>query len=264
LPAPFLRGPIITNIHYPAKKFKNSTFGVQWLDRIGDLEYTLNFLYGYYYSARTYNESPPWIVPPFTYNYARRFKLWRMYGGSFNKTFTESGPLQGITLRGDFAYYNNEPTYYGDVDLGSSAGVHRWDNIFWLIGIDKYVATNWMVSFQFSQYIMQEGDPGAGNHPITGKPYETFNAYTYGHQDAVENIFSLKIMTDFMHERLKPEILWTWTDDNQGKVSPKLTYEMRDNLWLTTGIHYFYGNEEDSNGQFRDKNQIYLNITYTF
>jgi len=133
-PPPWLRS-LNTNIYYPGKQFKNSTFGVQWLDRVGDLEYTLNFLYGYYYSARTYNETP--MGSP-ALNYTRRFKLWRMYGGSFNKTFTESGPLQGITLRGDFAYYNDEPTYFGDVDTGSSAGVNRWNNIFWLIGIDKY------------------------------------------------------------------------------------------------------------------------------
>jgi hypothetical protein len=71
-------------------------------------------------------------------------------------------------------------------------------------------------------------------------------------------------MTDFLHERLKTEVLWTWTDDNQGRVSPKLNFEIRDDLWLTAGIHYFYGNEQDSNGQFRDKNQVYLNLTFTF
>jgi len=254
-------GTVNANIYYPAKKFKNSTFGVQWLDRIGELEYTLNFLYGYYYSARTYFEGAGGMGT--ILNYGRRFKLWRMYGGSFNRTFTEAGPLQGITLRGDFAYYNDEPVTYGNPDTGSSGGVHRWDNIFWLIGIDKYVATNWLVSFQFSQYIMQEAKPG-GVDPNTGTPYVTFNAYTYGPQDQVENIFSLKIMTDFMHERLKSEILWSWTDDNQGRVSPKINYEIKDNLWLTTGIHYFYGNEYDTNGQFRDKSQVYLNITYTF
>lgn len=67
-----------------------------------------------------------------------------------------------------------------------------------------------------------------------------------------------------MHERLKPEILWSFTDDDQGRLSPKLTYEIKDNLWLTLGIHYFYGNEWDSNGQFRDQNQFYAHLKYTF
>jgi len=246
-------GTVITNMRYPGKRFKNSTFGLQWLDRIGEWEYTLNYLYGYYYSARTYLISGIPIVGPGTVSYERQFKLYRLYGSSFNRTFTNPGLLQGITLRGDIACYNDEPTYYG-AD-GSSRGVVRWDNWFWITGIDKYVATNWLLSFQFGQYILQDAKVGT---------YVPLNAYTYGPADQVENIFSLKLSTDFMHERLKTEVMWTWTDDNQGRVSPKLTYEIKDNLWLTTGIHYFYGNEQDSNGQFRDKNQIYLNLTYTF
>lgn len=236
-----------TDRFYPAKEFENSTFGLQWQDKVGDLQYTLNYLYGYYYSARTFQLTN-------TY-YTQSFKLWRMYGGSFNKTFTNPGPLQGITLRGDLAYYNDEPTYYG-VD-GSSKGFNRWDNVFWLIGVDKYLVTNWLASFQFSQYIMQDAKPGVGT-------YQTLNAYTYGPQDQVENIFTLKLSTDFMHERLKPEILWSCTDDNQGRLSPKLTYEIKDNLWLTLGIDYFYGHEQDSNGQFRDQSQFYTNLKYTF
>ncbi|MCM8801200.1 MAG: hypothetical protein NC912_04205 [Candidatus Omnitrophica bacterium] len=240
-------------IFYPGKKFKNSTFGLQWKDMIGDLTYTLNYLYGYYYSARTYTE----IYNPFlgNYYYSRRFKLWRMYGASMNKTFTNPGPLQGITLRGDFAYYNDEPTYYG-VD-GSSRGVNRWDNVFWLIGLDKYLFTNFLASFQFAQYIMHDAKPGIGT-------FKTLNAYTYGPQDQVENIFTLKLTTDFLHERLKTEVLWSFTDDNQGRLSPKATYELKDNLYLTLGIHYFYGNEQDSNGQYRDASQFYTQIKFTF
>ncbi len=232
--------------YYPAKRFDNSTIGLQWLDRIGELEYTLNYLYGYYYSGRTFTEAGLW-------KYSRRFKRWQLYGGSFNRTFTGSGLLQGITLRGDFAYYNNEPTYIGtEFSRKNTVG---WDNIFWLIGADKYIATNWQASVQFSQYILQDSKEGQ---------YYPLNAYTYGFADQVENIFTVKLMTDFMRERLKTEVLWSATDDNQGRLSPKLTYEMRDDLWLTAGFHYFYGNEGDTNGQFRDKNQIYLHLTYTF
>ena len=241
-------------IIYPAKKFRNSTFGLQWMDRIGELEYTLNYLYGYYYSARTYMEAaaPNW-------HYSRQFKRYQLCGGSINRTFTNPGTLQGITLRGDIAYYINEPTYYGDVTTSSTKGVNRWNNLFWLIGLDKYVVKNWLVSFQFAQYILQDAEPGRG----LGS-YQNMSPYSYGAQDQIENIFSLKLATDFMHDRLKTEVMWTWTDDNQGRISPKLQYELKDDLWLATGIHYFYGNEQDSNGQFREKNQVYLNITYLF
>ena len=246
------------NIHYPAKRFENSTFAMQWSDKIGDMDYTLNYLSGYYYSVRNYT-----ILVSFPlkrWKVERSFKRWKMYGASFNKTLTNQGPLQGTTFRGDFAFYDDEPMYWGNPETAASSGIKRLDNIFWLIGIDKYVVTNWLVSFQFAQYTLQNSKPGA----TTSAANYYFNPYTYGPQDPQENIFSLKISTDFMNERVKPEILWSLTDDNQGRVSPKVTYELKDNLFLTLGIHYFYGHLFDSNGQFRDQNQVYGNLKLTF
>jgi len=101
-------------------------------------------------------------------------------------------------------------------------------------------------------------------NPATGRDYEILNSYTNGSQDAVENIFSLKLSANFLHDRFKPEILWSFTDDNQGRVSPKLNFEIRDNLVFSLGYHYFYGNEQDSNGQFRKMNEVYTQLTWSF
>ncbi len=249
----------------PPKQLHNATWGVQWSDRMGDLDYTLNFLYGPYYNARnniyTAYKYPP-VTYPLIYTVPRAFKVWRIYGGSFNKTFTNPGPMQGITLRGDAAYYNDEPTYVGDPVANSTKGIKRWDNKFWLIGVDKNVLTSWTVSFQFAQYILEH----SSSKDMSRAPQQRYpmNAYTYGPADPVENIFSLKLSSHFLNDRLKPEVLWSFTDDNQGRLSPKVNYELRDNLLLSVGIHYFYGNEWDSNGQFRDQSQIYTNVKYTF
>ncbi len=260
-------GVLNTNIYYPETTPK---IGVQWQDRIHDWEYTLNYLWGYDYLARTYLDStqviPP-VGPPFiatvVLNYARRFKIDQMIGGSLNHTFTNEGPLQGVTLRSDAAIYINEPTYYGNPNTGSSAGVNRWNNKFWLIGLDKTVFTKWLVSFQFAQYIMEHKNSGV-YYPGTHTYYQTLNSYTYGAQDKVDNIFSLKIGSHFMHDRVLPEVLWSFTDDNQGRVSPEVTCEIRDNLWLTLGAHLFYGSEWDSNGQFSHEKQLYTTVKLTF
>ena len=91
----FARNPIRTNIYYPSKEFENSKFGVQWQDRIGDWEYTLNYLYGYDYLARTFNEGAymdgmtilpgPIIIPHIGLEYSRRFQRIQMAGGSINR-----------------------------------------------------------------------------------------------------------------------------------------------------------------------------------
>jgi len=251
-------GSVDENIYFPAKKFENSTFGLQWSDRIGDLAYTLNFLDGYYYSARNTTIGLGGV----RFKVDRAFKRWQMYGSSFNKTFTNPGFMQGITLRGDLALYKHEPTYIGDPVTASAKEIKRWDNVFWLIGADRYVATNWLLSFQFAQYILDEAKAKDNTRPV--QQQYPLNPFTYGPADQVENIFSLKVSTDFMNERLKPEVLWSFTDDNQGRISPKVTYEVKDNLWLTCGIHYFYGDLLDSNGQYREQGQFYTQLKYTF
>ena len=90
------------------------------------------------------------------------------------------------------------------------------------------------------------------------------NAYTYGAQDRLENIFSLKLSTHFLNDRLKPEVLWSLTDDGQGRVSPKMSYEITDQLVATLGWHYFYGDPKDSNGQFSHQNQVFAQLKYSF
>jgi hypothetical protein len=218
---------------------------------------------GFYYSARnTTTLLSGGGGPNSRWKVDRAFKRYRLYGGSFNKSFTKPSPVQGITLRGDFAVYNDEPTYIGDPTIASAKKIARWNNVFWLIGADKTVFTNWVISAQFAQYILEHAkEQSLGLIPQQQYP---MNAFTYGFADQVENIFSLKISTDFINKRLKPEVLWSFTDDNQGRVSPKVTYEIKDNIWLTLGVHYFYGSLFDSNGQYRDESQFYTNLKYTF
>ncbi|MEI6631794.1 MAG: hypothetical protein WCL25_04195, partial [bacterium] len=259
------QGRVDEQIYFPAKNFESSTFGLQWSDRIGDLNYTLNYLNGYYYSARNYTiflGGNPNVPSTASWRVTRTFKRYQVYGGSFNKSFTNSGPLQGITFRGDAALYKDEPIYIGDPTIASAKAIKRWDNVFWLIGADKYIFTKWMLSVQYAQYILEHAKDKSLGLP-TQQQYP-MNAFTYGFADQVENIFSVKLSTNFMNDRLKPEILWSATDDNQGRISPKVSYELKDNLLLTLGVHYFYGSLMDSNGQYRDQSQIYSNIKYSF
>jgi len=245
------------NQHFPGTRLDHSTYGLQWSDRIADTDYTLNFLYGHYSNARNTT-----IQTGLHFQVDRDYKLWRVYGGSFNKTFTNPGPMQGFTLRGDFAWYNDEPTYFGDPNIGKTYGFARWDNKFWLIGVDKYIVTKWLLSFQYAQYIMEHRL--AENNSFASYQQIPMNAYTYGAQDPVENIFAIKISTDFLNQRIKPELSWSFTDDAQGKVSPKVNYEISDNLLFTLGWHYFYGKPSESNGQFNHQSQVYTQLKYSF
>lgn len=263
LPA-FLRRPLRVNTFYPSKQFRNSKFGLQWQDIIAGWQYTLNYLHGYDPLGRTYHEGtdPTVAAPGVSLVFSRRFKIVQVVGGSLNHTFTSESLLKGLTFRGDAAVYLNEPTYIGDVTSGDAKFLERWNNVFWLMGLDKIMFTKWLVSFQFAQYILEHSRPT--DSAANGQNLDPMNAYSYGAQDGIENIFTLRVATNFMHERLQPGVDINLSDDGDGRISPKVVYQLRDNLWFTLGMHYFYGDEHDTFGQFNQSNQVYVHLKYTF
>ena len=254
-------GSMSTAIYRPSSKLKNSRVGLRWRSIFAGIDYTLNWLYGYSTSAYTYSDGvvitggliPALGMPKGNYYYSRRHKLMQLIGFSFNKSFTNAGLLKGLTLRGEFAYLRNEPTYYGS--QGHRSYTERSDKYTYVLGFDKYYFTNWLFSLQFAQFIH--------NSP-TFKGKHTLSSYTYGLMDKVESYVTLKVATDFVYERIKPEVLIIYGDDNDGRISFKTKFEMRDNLWLTLGYHHFWGPAYGSNGQYRNNDQIVCELKYTF
>ncbi|MCM8773690.1 MAG: DUF1302 family protein [Candidatus Omnitrophica bacterium] len=251
---------------FPSKQFENSTFGVRFSSMLGNLEYTLNWLYGFTTSSYLYEEdtvatfvpgAPPHIELS-SYN-SRRFKRVQMMGLSFAKSFVDPGLLEGITLKGEFAYIHDEPTYYGT--SGSRELTEVSDKYNWGIAIEKDVVKNTTLSLQLIQFIV---DKDKRVDPTTGTVYKVLDTSTYGVIDKVETSIALKLMTDFMYERVKPEITVIYQEDNQGRIVPKVGVELRDNLWLKIGYAHFYGRPDSSNGQFRNNDQLMMEVKYTF
>ncbi|UCC94404.1 MAG: DUF1302 family protein [Candidatus Omnitrophota bacterium] len=268
-PPPVYLNNIFVDSKTPPGQFENSTFGLRWRSMIEDLEYTLNWLYGYSTSAYLYTDPtvsvfsifpppPPGEVNSDGYR-SRRHKRIQMAGFSFAKTLVNPGPFEGLTLKGEFAYIHDEPTYYGT--SGSREMTRASDKYNWGFALEKNIVTNWLVNFQFLQFI---ADRRTMIDPSTGISYRILDTSTYGVIDKIENVYVVKIMTDFMHERLKPEITIVYQDDNQGRIVPKVVYELRDNIWLKLGYAHFFGRPDSSNGQFRNRDLLMFEVKYTF
>jgi hypothetical protein len=267
IPNTFAINNAIVRYESPPGEFDDSTFGFRWRSMIGDLEYTLNWLSGYSRSAYTYYDSANTVAfpapVPFNMNFTRRHKRIQASGFSLAKTFVNPGPFEGITLKGEFVYIQGEPTYYGF--SGTRAATESSDKYNWGFALEKSIVTNWLVSFQFLQFIIDREtfssvNPASG---LTGN-WHAIDPASYGVLDKVENYYILKVMTDFMHERLKPEITIVYGDDNQGRITPKVSFELRDNIWLELGYVHFFGSPDMSNGEFRNRDQMMFEVKTTF
>ncbi|MGB9499323.1 MAG: DUF1302 family protein [Dissulfuribacterales bacterium] len=254
-------GQIINEKTDDPDDWENWSLGFRWLHVYKGFEYSLNYMYGFYSSGAHYSWfDPPLMGPPNpsanALHLQTRYERTHLYGGSFSKTIT-SGPLSGLTIRGEFAYIHDVPGYYGTD--GHPKGVVKVDNYNYVLGFDKYVVSNWMASFQFIQMISSKS-----RH----KGYTMLSGSTFGPADQVETIVTLKVSTDFFYERVKPEVLALYGFDTKHiggwRISPKVGFDVTDNWDVNIGAHVFGGDEQNLFGQFDRNDQVFAEVIYGF
>ncbi len=165
--------------------------------------------------------------------------------------------IDGLTVRGEFAHLNNNKINFGrDMDI---RGVVNTNDYNYCLAVDKYLWIKWLFSFQFIQYI---SDPRSAYGEETGNVL--LFGPTRGPLDKIETLMTLKISTHFMHERLRPEVLIIYGDDNDWRISPKFSFDVTDSLKFILGAHLFDGETSQLNGQFNDRDIVFTDINYGF
>ena len=243
----------------PRKSIENTKVALRWLNVINGFEYTINYFHGYNYSKTAYVTTTfagdPW---PATLEILDRYEKLDIVGCSFTKTLSSSSELiDGLTVRGEFAHLNNNKINYGrDMDI---RGVVNTNDYNYCLGLDKYFWIKWLFSFQFIQYIT---DPRSTYGEDTGNVL--LFGPTRGPWDKIETLMTLKVSTHFMHERLRPEVLVIYGDDNDWRISPKFSFDVTDSLKFILGGHIFSGETSTLNGQFNDRDIVFTEINYGF
>jgi len=253
----------------PARKLENTKIGLRWRNIVesgplSGLEYTLNYLHTYSFASSAYTLIKGFVIPgvgfvPNAFQLTRRAQQIEVFGASFNKSITKGivGDFgKGWTLRGEFAYIKGDAMNIGtDKSIQDTVDVDQYK---YALGFDKTFLTNLGFSFQFIQLISRSKDEyDVGQYTLLFGP-------TRGPLDEVETILTCKIFTDFMHERVQPEILVIYGDDNDWRISPKVSFVINDNWQVAGGFHFFEGKPQHLNGQFDKEDQVFLETQYTW
>ena len=249
----------------PERTFENTKIGLRWRNVIEEgllsgLDYTLNYLHTYDFGASYYVY--PVSVPPFVPFFRRNAEQIEVLGFSFAKSITKgiagTSIGKGWTIRGEFAYLSNGAMNYG-VDQ-SIVGTVDTDQYNWVLGFDKTFWTTWDFSMQFIQMIAnakEEFSRTTANYTLLFGP-------TRGPLDKTENMITCLIGTSFAHDRVQPQVLVLYGDDNDWRISPKVKFEINDNWMITTGLHFFEGQEQHLSGQFDKNDQFFLETKYSW
>ena len=252
-----LGAQVIIKRKTPARTFDNTKIALRWLDVIKGFEYSINYLHGYsYFPSRYFIGIEPFgipFLPGAVASFEDRYAQTETVGFSFSKAVSK-GLLRGYNFRGEFAWVHNSTSGYGTKD--NQVGVEKVDQYNYVLGVDKYYWTNWLFSFQFIQFCLSRD---------TEKGYDFLQGPTFNTVDQFETILSLKIATDFMHERIKPGVLTQWgANNNDWQASPRVEFEMRDYLILTWGMNVFWGPSDSLFGQYKSRDTMYVEVKLGF
>ncbi len=210
----------------------NLEYGAAWRANLDGWDLSLNWFYGWKDTPNLQKEltGTTMFITPI---YSRMHTV----GGSFSNAFG------AWVVRGEMAANINEGLDTSGVTAATS--VTKRTTLNAAVGID-YTANNWTVSPQlFVRYI------SGWSSVITEKRTSGF--------------VSLRLATDYMNEKLKPEMigLYNWADQSW-MLRPKVSYEFSDHIRATAGIDLFAGNTSSFFGQFDKNDRIYTEVEYTF
>ncbi|MCF7821841.1 MAG: hypothetical protein K9M17_05285 [Mariprofundaceae bacterium] len=224
--------PVFQSGSKPGWAAENTGYGAAWRSNLSGWDLSLNWFYGWKGTPNIEKNQVGTVM------YLKPvYSQMHTAGGSFSNAF---GPW---VVRGEVATNLNEALDTSGVTVATS--ITKQTTFNGAIGVD-YTANNWTVNPQlFLRHI----------HGWSRDILEDQNS----------GFVSLRVATDYMNEKLKPEVigLYSWSD-RSWMLRPKASYEFSDHIKATAGVDLFGGRSSAFFGQFADNDRIYTEIEYSF
>jgi len=210
---------------------RNAEAGAAWRGNIDGWDLSANYFYGWKDAPNALRNILPGTVQ-------LKLKHFRMHtiGGSFSNAFG------AFVVRGEMAAnlregINRQGTTFADT-------VARKTTLNAAVAVE-WTQHNWTISPQF--FIRR----------ISGWNASLLEKQTTG-------FWTLRLATDYMHEKLKPELLLIadWADGGW-LARPKVVYDWSDHITATAGADLI-GGTHGFLGQFAANDRIYGELEYTF
>ena len=146
----------------------------------------------------------------------------------------------GVGIRAELAYVRK--VTFADEDLSK---VDK-DIVNYVVGADYTWGENLYMNLQFSQIIV-------------------INYEKLFFQEEVTNLLNGTINKQFMQGFLIPELYFYWNPtDGDYYLNPHITYKYTDNLSLIGGLYFLDGERDTVFGNYKDNDEVYFTIKYTF
>ncbi len=267
----------------PARNLGNSEYGVMWRQNLGDWSYSLNFLShitdvkGAYMTGMDVVDIG--ILIPTHIELTLKSKRMYSVGGSFDKTVSHLPAIGSIIFRAEAIYnFNNiivnvpnkidpTPTSVGNYlpfpiegPNGSvlwEAGIpfpetEKIDDWTYALGFDKYIFTDYFLSFQFVHHYIMDYKSSYIN-PVTGKQAEENDMWG-----------TFLLQKDWMNEKLWTKVLNVVGRHGDYWIQPQISYLYRGKYKATVQGNIYGGTHNNMWSRFERASNVALRLAYQF
>ncbi|MBI2842277.1 MAG: hypothetical protein HYX78_02645 [Armatimonadetes bacterium] len=214
----------------PPTTFGNSQVGLRVSRMIQDYDASL-----YLYSGWD-----PRPSPNFASSSLEHHRL-KMPGLSFQ------GPFRGSLVSGEFAYYRTEDT------SGTNPAIPN-PSLRWLLGLERTLTGNRVVSFQFYQELMTD-----------------YGAYTaslppgFPRQPRLDTVLTARYRDTLRRETVKRTVFALYGPSQRDYfINAEWRQDLSDTVWYALGVNLFGGRAWTTYGQFRRDSNLYVTVRRGF
>src|ERR1700683_3783514 len=252
--------PSTTNL--PSTRLNNWIYGLRWGSSIGEVHYTLNYLYTYTTTMIGYPGNTPTFATATTTNW--RPHRMQLAGGSFDYDWnTGNQYLDGTVFRAESAVNNGDVYYEGN--LGNPVDVTHWQ---FLGAVDKTIFGDEMerpifASFQYWQdWVLRRNNKCACGGNENEFQDLGFNGGQAGFRGLYKSISTLYLEKtwlpgDFLGTTLS--VVHDWQFDDWW-IKPEMTYQFNDKTDFAIGFDVFAGSKQTPYGEFTNASNIYFTL----
>lgn len=221
-------------IDKPNGFFADADYGARLSQFFGGWDITLNYLFHYNDNPVLFRHLTPGSQPTITIT--PRYERSHLIGGTFSNAFGD------FVLRGEAGYSTGR--YFLADTVNNHAGVNKSDELAYVFGLDWSGIENTFLSTQL------------------------FQSHVIHHQaglvrDKVDTTLTFLARRDFLNDTLVAEVLLIHsTNNSDGLIRPKVSYEWQDNIKVWMGMDIFYGNQTGLFGQFSNNDRLVVGVVW--
>lgn len=216
----------------PKNSLSSSDAGLRLTSFLVGWDLSLNYLYQYHNQPALHQRFLPGPAPQV--EITPRYHRTHLLGGTFSRA------LGDWVIRGEVGYFTDR--FFLTTDSTDADGVAQSPEFNYVLGFDWTGVTDTFISGQLFQSWLTDHERG-----FTRPELDTSFTFLLRHQ--------------IWHDTLTAEVLWIAnTNDGDGLIRPKVSYDVADDMTVWGGLDIFYGDHDGLFGQFDHKDRVVLGI----